>query len=139
MGLPVRSPRESNLRRVSQVHQHRAFLLQPSRQGMPLRSRVERTCETVHGRLIRPAPCVAMWLIDLDDARLQSDRRIYMSKINLLALAAALILAGVGGWIASSPHTTVAAPISSRTDALHMMTNAKDLPAVRYQDFSLVF
>jgi len=62
-----------------------------------------------------------------------------MRKINLFAVAAALILAGVGGWIASTPHATVAAPIGSQVDPLHMMTNAKDLPAVRYHDFSFVF
>jgi hypothetical protein len=62
-----------------------------------------------------------------------------MRKINLFALAAALILAGVGGWIASTPQATVAAPIGSQVDPLHIMTNAKDLPAVRYHDFSFVF
>jgi hypothetical protein len=62
-----------------------------------------------------------------------------MRKINLLAVAAALILAGAGGWIASTPHETVAAPIGSQVDPLHIMMNAKELPSVRYQDFSLVF
>jgi hypothetical protein len=62
-----------------------------------------------------------------------------MRKINLLAVAAALIVAGVGGWIASTPHASVAAPIGSQVDPLHIMTNAKELSSVRYQDFSLVF
>jgi hypothetical protein len=62
-----------------------------------------------------------------------------MRKVNLFAVAAALILAGVGGWIAATPHASVAAPTGSQVDPLHMMTNAKDLPAVRYHDFSLVF
>lgn len=62
-----------------------------------------------------------------------------MRKINLLAVAAALILAGVGGWIASTPDATLAAPIGGQVDPLQMMTTAKDMPAVRYHDFSLVF
>src|SRR6266481_7551661 len=49
-GFIVRSPRQSNLRRVSHVHQHWPFLLQSSGQGMPLGSRVERACEAVYGK-----------------------------------------------------------------------------------------
>jgi hypothetical protein len=41
---------QSDLRRVSHVHQHWPFLLQSSGQGMPLGSRVERACEAVYGR-----------------------------------------------------------------------------------------
>jgi hypothetical protein len=67
------------------------------------------------------------------------DRRIQMRKINLFAVAAALILTGVAGWVASTPQTSVAAPIGVRVDPLQMMTNAKDLSTVRYHDFSLVF
>lgn len=62
-----------------------------------------------------------------------------MRKINLLAVAAALIVAGVGGWIASTPHAGVTAPKGSPVDPLHIMTNAKELSSVRYQDFSVVF
>jgi len=62
-----------------------------------------------------------------------------MRKINLFAVAAALILAGFGGWLASTPSASVAAPIVSQVDALEMMKNAKNLPPVEYQDFSLVF
>ncbi len=62
-----------------------------------------------------------------------------MRKINLFAIAAALILAGVAGWVASTPQATVAAPIGVQVDPLQMMMNAKDLPTERYHDFSLVF
>jgi hypothetical protein len=67
------------------------------------------------------------------------ERRIQMSKINLFAVAGALILAGVGGWIASTPNVSVAAPIGVRVDPLQAMMSAKGLPAEHYHDFSLVF
>jgi hypothetical protein len=62
-----------------------------------------------------------------------------MRKINLFAIAASLILAGVGGWVASTPQASVAAPIGVQVDPLQIMMNTKDLPTVRYQDFSVVF
>ena len=62
-----------------------------------------------------------------------------MSKINLVAVAGALILAGVGGWIASTPNVSVAAPIGVRVDPLQTMMSAKDLPTEHYRDLSLVF
>jgi hypothetical protein len=60
-----------------------------------------------------------------------------MRKINLFAVPAALILAGVGGWVASTPQASVAAPIVVRIDPLQMMMNAKDLSIERYEDLSL--
>ena len=62
-----------------------------------------------------------------------------MSKINLFAVAAALILAGMGGWVASTPNVSVAAPIGVPVDPLQTMISAKDLPTEQYHDFSLVF
>ena len=63
-----------------------------------------------------------------------------MRKTNLFAIpAAALILAGVGGWVASTPQASVAAPIGVRVDTLQMMMNAKDLGTERFQDFTFVF
>jgi hypothetical protein len=62
-----------------------------------------------------------------------------MRKINLFAVAAALILAGVGGWVASTPQASVAAPIGVQVDPFQIMMNTKDLSTVRYHDFSLVF
>jgi len=62
-----------------------------------------------------------------------------MRKINLFAITAALILAGVGGWVAWTPDASVAAPVGVRVDPLQRMMNAKDLPTERYHDFSLVF
>jgi len=62
-----------------------------------------------------------------------------MRQIKLFAMAVALILAGVGGWVASTPQASVAAPIDVRMDPLQMMMNAKDLPTELYPDLSSVF
>ena len=63
-----------------------------------------------------------------------------MRKTSLFAFAAAaLILAGVGGWLASTPQASAAAPIGVRLDTLQMMMNAKDLRTERFQDFTFVF
>ena len=62
-----------------------------------------------------------------------------MRKINLFAITAALILAGVGGWLAWPPEASIAAPVGVRVDPLQTMMNAKDLSTERYHDFSLVF
>jgi hypothetical protein len=62
-----------------------------------------------------------------------------MRKIKFFAIAATLILAGVGGWLASTPNASVAAPVSVQVDPTQMMMSATDLPTERYHDFSLVF
>ena len=62
-----------------------------------------------------------------------------MRQIKSFAMAVALILAGVGGWVASTPQASVAAPIGVRVDPMQMMMNAKDLPTERYPDLSSVF
>jgi hypothetical protein len=67
------------------------------------------------------------------------DRRTQMRKIKLFAVAAALILTGVGGWVASTPRASVAAPIGVQVDPFQIMMNAENLSTVRYQDFSVVF
>jgi hypothetical protein len=59
----------------------------------------------------------------------------------LFAAAAALILAGVGGWTNSATgalESKAAAPII-QVDTLQMMVNAKDLPIQEFEDFSVVF
>jgi hypothetical protein len=66
-----------------------------------------------------------------------------MRKSKLFAAAAAaLILAGVGGWASSTfnaGQTAAAAPISVRIDTFEAMVKAKDLPTSHYDDDSLVF
>jgi hypothetical protein len=58
-----------------------------------------------------------------------------MRKIKLFAVAAPLILAGVGmGRL--GPQASVAAPVGVRIDPLQIMMNAKDLPTERYHDLS---
>lgn len=59
-----------------------------------------------------------------------------MRKMSMFAVA--LILIGVGTWsVTTTPR--VAASTSDAVDPLKMMTNAKDLPAAHYVDYTFVF
>ena len=64
-----------------------------------------------------------------------------MRKINLFAVAAAVILAGVGTWtvLTTRAPVAVAAPTPVQIDPLKMMMNAKDLPTERFVDYSVIF
>jgi len=63
-----------------------------------------------------------------------------MRKTTFFATAAAaLILAGVGGWVASTPQARVIAPAGFRVDPLQMMISAKDLPTQHFHDLTFVF
>jgi hypothetical protein len=67
-----------------------------------------------------------------------------MRKTKLLAVvaAAALILAGLGGWASSTNplhETKAAAPIRVSINPFQMMVNANGLPTSHYDDFSVVF
>ena len=62
-----------------------------------------------------------------------------MRKTGLFAVAAALILAGIGGWAASNTQARVATATSIGINPFQMMTNAKHPPTEHYQDFSMVF
>jgi hypothetical protein len=75
---------------------------------------------------------------------LNTDRRIHMSKISLFAVSAALILAGLGAWAASTTYGRVEAaavvgvdPV--RVDPVQIMRNATDLPTVHFADYTFVF
>ena len=62
-----------------------------------------------------------------------------MRKIGLLAIAA-LMLAGVGGWVASTTHARVEAPIAAGgIDPSQISINARDLPIEEFVDYSFVF
>ncbi len=63
-----------------------------------------------------------------------------MRKFGFFA-ATALILAGFGGWIASTSQARVAAPMVStpQINAMQMMTTAVNLPAEHFADYSLVY
>jgi hypothetical protein len=64
-----------------------------------------------------------------------------MRKIGLFAVAAALTLAGVGAWVATTTQARVIAPIGVKAaiDPLQMMTNARGLPTEEFVDYSFVF
>ena len=63
-----------------------------------------------------------------------------MRKTTFFATAAAaLILAGVGGWVASTPQARVIAPAGVRIDPLQMTISAKGLPTEHFQDFTFHF
>jgi hypothetical protein len=63
-----------------------------------------------------------------------------MHKIRWFAIAAALIVAGVGGWVATTTQARVAAPIGARgIDPLQLTINARGLPTEEFVDYSFVF
>jgi hypothetical protein len=62
-----------------------------------------------------------------------------MRKISLFAVGAALILAGVGAWAASTTYARVDAPAGASVDPSQMIVNAKDLPTVEFVDYTFVF
>ena len=61
-----------------------------------------------------------------------------MRKIFIIT-AAALILAGLEGWLASTTNANVARPAAAQIDPMQAMINAKNLPIQHYDDYSLVF
>ncbi len=62
-----------------------------------------------------------------------------MRKTRLFAIAAALILAGVGGWAATTNTQARVTPTGVGIDPLQIMMSGKQLPAPHYEDFSVVF
>ena len=62
-----------------------------------------------------------------------------MRKISLFAVAAILILAGVGAWAVSTTFARVDAPVGAVVDPSQIMMNAKDLPTVEFVDHTFVF
>ena len=61
-----------------------------------------------------------------------------MRKISMFA--AALILIAVGAWaITTTPRVVASTPVGIGIDPFQMMTNARDLPAAHYVDYSLIF
>ena len=62
-----------------------------------------------------------------------------MGKISLFAVAATLMLAGVGAWATLTTQARIEAPAAGRIDPLGITMNAKNLPSAHYDDYSLVF
>jgi len=56
-----------------------------------------------------------------------------MRKMGLFAIAAALILIGIGTWNVSTAHANVSA-----TDPFGLTASTKDLPTTHHDDFYLV-
>jgi hypothetical protein len=69
-----------------------------------------------------------------------AERRNQMRKTNLFAIAAAaaLILIGVGGRVASTPQASFVAP-TERIDTAQLTMNAKDMPTQHIHDLTFVF
>jgi hypothetical protein len=62
-----------------------------------------------------------------------------MRKFGFFAVTA-LILAGFGGWIASTGQALVAAPMNGLgVDTMQMMTVAGNLPTEHFVDYSVVY
>jgi hypothetical protein len=59
--------------------------------------------------------------------------------IALLAVTAAVILAGIGAWVASTTQARVEAAPNVTISPLQLMMNSKDLPAEEFVDYSFVF
>ena len=59
-----------------------------------------------------------------------------MRQIALLALAAALILFGIGKWNVKAINEPA---MSAGVDTFGLMATANDLPKQHYDDYSLVF
>ena len=74
-----------------------------------------------------------------DGTETVTERRIHMRKISLFAAAAALTLAGIGAWAASTTQARVDIPVEAGLDPSQMMVNRPDLPTEHYVDYSLVF
>jgi hypothetical protein len=66
---------------------------------------------------------------------------IHMHKLASSAVAAALIVAGVGFWVAATTQARVIAPIGAKAaiDPMQIMMNAKGLPTEEFADYSFVF
>jgi hypothetical protein len=64
-----------------------------------------------------------------------------MRKIGLIAVAAALALVGIGGWMewVTSSSQARLAPAGDRIDTMQIMTNAKNLPHAEFVDYTFIY
>jgi hypothetical protein len=62
-----------------------------------------------------------------------------MRKIALFAVPAAVILAGIGAWAASTTQARLETAPEVRIDPFQIMMNSKDLPVEELFDYSLVY
>jgi hypothetical protein len=78
-------------------------------------------------------------IITRDGTKAGKEQSIQMRRISLFAAVAALMLAGIGVWAASTTQARVDIPVQARLDPLQLMVNGPDLPTEHYVDYSLVF
>ena len=62
-----------------------------------------------------------------------------MCKIDLFAVSAVVILAGIGAWGASTTHARLETASEVSIAPLQLMMNSKELPVEELADYSLVF
>jgi hypothetical protein len=69
------------------------------------------------------------------------NRRTHMRKIGLIAVAAALALVGIGGWMewVTSSSQARLAPAGDPIDTMQIMTNAKNLPQAEFVDYTFIY
>jgi hypothetical protein len=64
-----------------------------------------------------------------------------MRKIGLIAVAAALALVGIGGWmewVTADSHARLA-PAGDPLNPMQIMTTAKNLPHVEFVDYTFIY
>jgi hypothetical protein len=62
-----------------------------------------------------------------------------MRKTSLFAIAATLIVAGVGVWSASTTTARVAPSMGSGIEPMQIMMKANNLPRTEFADYTFVF
>ena len=93
--------------------------------GLPLKQKA-REAALRFFEASTPAPADSIWAVRLNQIQMRS------------MFAAALIPIAAGAWaITTTPRVVASTPVS--IDPFQMMTNARDLPAANYVDYSLIF
>jgi hypothetical protein len=63
-----------------------------------------------------------------------------MGKVYWFTAAAIFVVAGIVGWASSTTHARVVVPTAIvKVEPFQLMVNAKNLPVVEFQDYSLIF
>jgi len=62
-----------------------------------------------------------------------------MAKTLFAVSTAALLVSFVAGWAVSDSQASVAKAATVQVDTFQMMTNAKQMPAEHFADYSLVY
>ena len=70
---------------------------------------------------------------------MSNEGRLQMRKTSLFAIAATVIVAGIGVWAASTTTARVAPSTGDGIKPFQLMLNAKALPTVEFTDYTFVF